>query len=167
MLVRCPVVMRVMPLTSGPSSSTATVLPCCVSSYAVVSPAIPAPMTQTSTWRFSSSGPHAGNSVVADQTDSWRGMEHLRQVERTALAKNAPANPCRTIDAPERQCPALKPLLQEPKHARREKAGETPRLLDRVHRPEVWRALHDHRAHEKARLLECHQKLVRLRDAVD
>src|SRR6266545_3876903 len=49
-------------------------------------------MMQASTWTFSWIGPHCGISAVADQTDSWRGMQRLPQVIATPLAKNAPAS---------------------------------------------------------------------------
>src|SRR5581483_816330 len=89
MLVRWPLVMRVMPDTSGPSSSTATSLPACVSWYAVLRPAMPAPTMQTSTCRFSSSGRHSGRRALADQTDSWRGMVP-RALQKTLLGRLFP-----------------------------------------------------------------------------
>src|SRR6185503_5452518 len=74
MLVRWPVVMRVMPPASGPSSSTTTCLPAFTRWYAVLRPAMPAPMITASACTFSCSGAHSGICAVADQTDSWRGM---------------------------------------------------------------------------------------------
>src|SRR5687767_14396429 len=69
MLVRCAVVICVMPPASGPSSSSATCLPERARRYAVVTPAMPAPTTQTSTLRFSCRGGNSGSAAVAVQID--------------------------------------------------------------------------------------------------
>src|SRR3954468_20275781 len=53
---------------------------------------MPPPITQTSTWTFSSIGPHSGIGAVADQTDPWRGMgvlldAHLQKAYRQLLLR--------------------------------------------------------------------------------
>src|SRR5262245_17631114 len=68
-LDRWAVVTRVMPPARGPSSRTTTALPACVSWYAVVRPAMPAPTTQTSARASSSSEGQSGILAVAAQTD--------------------------------------------------------------------------------------------------
>src|SRR5688572_180148 len=61
-----------MPPATGPSSRTATRRPARARRYAVVSPAIPAPTTHTSTCTLCSSGSNRGRGWVAVQTDWWR-----------------------------------------------------------------------------------------------
>src|SRR5688572_32165342 len=65
----CAVVRPVSPLPMSPSSITQTRWPALASVYAVVIPAMPAPMTHTSTVRFSLSGWYFGTSAVAVQMD--------------------------------------------------------------------------------------------------
>src|SRR5690349_18200542 len=72
-LDRWAVVTWVMPPASGPSSRTTTDLPALVSRYAVDSPAMPAPTTQTSARVSSRSGEQSGIRTVAAQTDWPRG----------------------------------------------------------------------------------------------
>src|SRR5688500_13665303 len=68
-----------MPPAIGPSSITATDLPAFASRYAVLRPALPAPTTQTCTWRSSCRGGQTGISAVACHTDAWRAMMALQQ----------------------------------------------------------------------------------------
>src|SRR5687768_13213508 len=65
----CAVVRLVSPLPISPSSRTATRWPALASMYAVVMPAMPAPTTQTSTFRFSLSGAYLGTCAVSTQID--------------------------------------------------------------------------------------------------
>jgi hypothetical protein len=51
------------------ASSTITLRPARVRQYAVVSPAIPAPITQTSAWVGSSRGVHCGKAVPSKQIE--------------------------------------------------------------------------------------------------
>src|SRR5688572_1935744 len=83
MLVMCAVVACVMPPATGPSSSTATCLPERASRYAVVRPAMPAPMMQASTCRFSCRGENSGISAVPAQTDWWRLI--MRDAEQESV----------------------------------------------------------------------------------
>src|SRR5687768_3777322 len=87
MLVMCAVVTCVMPPATGPLSSTATCLPERASRYAVVRPAMPAPMMQASTWRFSCRGVNSGIAAVPDQTDWWRAIVDIVEQETVLLAR--------------------------------------------------------------------------------
>ena len=67
--MRWAVVRAVMPPPIGPSSSTTTDLPSRASRYAVVNPAMPAPITQTFVLVSLSKAFSDGTSVVAIQTE--------------------------------------------------------------------------------------------------
>src|SRR6185437_4528802 len=66
----CAVVLPVSPLPTGPSSMTITALPARVRRYAVVRPAMPAPMTQTCARASLPSGGNESTSAVSIQRDS-------------------------------------------------------------------------------------------------
>src|SRR6266496_3761083 len=68
--VRCAVVRAVIPPPIGPSSKTITALPSRASKYAVVNPAMPAPIMQTSALVSLRKGDSDGVSAVAAQTDT-------------------------------------------------------------------------------------------------
>lgn len=68
-MTRCAVVRPVSPEPTAPSSSTMTDLPALRRRYAVVSPAIPAPTTQTSACSFRVRLEDSGRGAVAIQTE--------------------------------------------------------------------------------------------------